>query len=84
MLNNQCVADCPLGLKADRISMTCVEPAAYAWYWVFPSRTTCSGKCGMEINLVGGMDCSCSGDCLHRGNCCQDIDEFCRELVLIK
>lgn len=83
LYNNQCLAGCPAHLRADRISMTCVEPQNYAWYWVFPSRATCLNKCGMEFNLLNGMDCSCNVNCLQKGNCCQDIDEYCSNIISI-
>lgn len=77
LYNNQCLASCPIGFRADRISMRCIEPQNYAWYWVFPSKSTCHNKCGIEMSLLDGMDCSCNVNCLQKGNCCEDLETFC-------
>lgn len=79
MYNNQCLEICPLRLRADRISWSCLEAPVFAWYWIFPSRSSCRGKCG---TLVGSeMDCSCHQDCFRLGNCCQDIEDNCPQYV---
>ena len=36
-------------------------------------------KCGVVIEE--DWDCSCSEDCFSWGNCCQDIDDQCPELL---
>jgi hypothetical protein len=80
--NNMCIATCPGNLKADRITMSCLEPQNFAWNMVYPSKTTCRNKCGMDINIMGGMDCSCNEKCENIGNCCQDWEELCTEEVI--
>lgn len=82
MHNNQCLELCPNRYRADRISWVCLEAPVFAWYWVFPSVTTCSRRCGLVISH--DMDCSCSNDCFRTGNCCQDIEDFCPELLFWK
>lgn len=82
MHNNLCLPDCPKELRADRISMTCVQAPAFAWYWVYPSKSTCREKCNLGINAAVGMDCACDKECLRRGNCCQDFDDFCPDLIV--
>lgn len=82
MYNNQCLISCPLKYRADRISWVCLEAPVFAWYWVFPSRTTCMRKCGAVVSQ--DMDCSCSEDCFRLGNCCQDIEDYCPEFVFWK
>ena len=76
---NKCLELCPLGLRADRITWTCLEPPVFAWYWVYPSRTTCKSHCGVVISE--DWDCSCASDCFRNGNCCQDIEDHCAELL---
>jgi hypothetical protein len=82
MHNNQCLASCPIRYRADRISWICLEAPVFAWYWVFPSITSCSKRCGQII--AQDADCSCSDDCFRYGNCCQDIEDFCPQLVFWK
>jgi hypothetical protein len=77
--NNQCVELCPIGYRADRITWTCLEPPVFAWYWVFPSRKSCRTHCGIVVSE--DWDCSCSADCFRNGNCCQDIENHCEELL---
>ncbi len=76
--NNQCLNKCPSGYRADRITWACLEPPVFAWYWVYPSRSSCKNYCGI---IVEEFDCSCSSDCFLWGNCCQDVDYFCHELL---
>jgi hypothetical protein len=82
MHNNQCIDSCPLKFRADRISWSCLQAPVFAWYWVFPSVTSCSKRCGAVV--AHDMDCSCSQDCFRFGNCCQDIEDFCPELLFWK
>jgi hypothetical protein len=77
LYNNKCSDSCPDNLKADRITMSCLESENFAWNMVYPSKTTCKNKCGMDVNIAGGMDCSCNEICEKKGNCCQDYDELC-------
>ncbi len=82
MMNNQCRDSCPLRFRADRISWSCLQAPVFAWYWVFPSVTSCSSRCG--ASAAEDVDCSCSPDCFRFGNCCQDIEDFCPELIFWK
>lgn len=82
MYNNQCLQSCPLRLRADRIAWTCLEPPIFAWYWVFPSKSTCKNKCGRVIDIE--MDCSCHADCFRFANCCQDVEDYCPQYVYWK
>jgi hypothetical protein len=76
---NECNSKCPEGYRADRITWTCLEPPIFAWYWVYPSRSSCRNYCGIVIQK--DWDCSCSSDCFFFGNCCQDIDYYCDALL---
>lgn len=78
LFNNQCVKKCPIGYRADRITWSCLEPPVFAWYWIYPSRSSCKNYCGI---IVEEFDCSCSSDCFLWGNCCQDIEYYCHELI---
>jgi hypothetical protein len=82
MYNNQCLLTCPLRMRADRVSWTCLEPPVFAWYWVFPSKKSCRNNCGKSF--VSTYGCSCSEDCFRHGNCCEDIEDFCKEYVYWK
>jgi len=75
LLNNQCLSSCPGTLRADRMNWTCTEPSVFAWYWIFPSKTSCRNKC--DIGIINNSDCSCRRDCINFGNCCQDIEDYC-------
>jgi hypothetical protein len=77
--NNMCHQICPNGFRADRITWTCLEPPVFAWYWVYPSRTSCKTHCGIVIQE--DWDCSCAADCFRYGNCCQDIEDVCGSLL---
>jgi hypothetical protein len=82
MYNNQCLLVCPLRLRADRISWTCLEPPVFAWYWIFPSKKSCRNNCGKSFIPTHG--CSCREDCFRYGNCCEDIEDFCRDFIYWK
>jgi len=77
--NNQCVDSCPVGYRADRITWSCLEPPVFAWYWVYPSRGSCKSYCGVVVQ--SDWDCSCLDNCFLWGNCCQDIDYYCENLL---
>jgi hypothetical protein len=79
---NGCLSRCPEGYRADRITWTCLEPPIFAWYWVYPSRSSCRNYCGYIVQE--DWDCSCSSDCFFYGNCCQDIDYYCDEILFWK
>ncbi len=82
LLNNQCYNNCPLNFKADRMTMTCVENKKYAWYWVFPSKHSCKDSCLIDFSKYPNADCKCDPECLRRGDCCQDVDEYCKVIPL--
>lgn len=82
LYNNQCMISCPMQFNADRMNWMCLEPSVFAWYWIFPSASSCRNKC--DIPSGGNMDCSCRDDCFRYGNCCQDIEEYCYKLVITK
>ena len=77
--NNMCHEVCPEGYRADRVTWVCLEAPVFAWYWVYPSRTSCKSHCGVVTQE--DWDCSCSADCFRYGNCCQDIDYTCESLL---
>jgi hypothetical protein len=78
--NNMCINSCPPELRADRMNWMCMEPSVFAWFWIFPSRSSCRNKC--DTPMVGDQDCSCRDDCYRTGNCCQDIENYCYQFVL--
>ena len=82
MYENQCLLSCPPRLRADRISWTCLEPPVFAWYWIFPSKSSCRSRCGRSIDYE--MDCSCTQDCFRNGDCCQDVENSCKQFVYWK
>jgi hypothetical protein len=77
--DEKCVTECPANYRADRITWSCLEPPVFAWYWVFPSRGSCKTNCGVVIQQ--DWDCSCDFNCFQWGNCCQDIEDFCPDLL---
>jgi len=79
MHNNQCLKECPIGLRADKISWTCLEIPIAAWYYNYPSIASCRMKCGRKIDYE--LDCSCSKDCFNKGNCCVDIEDYCPQYI---
>jgi hypothetical protein len=79
LYNNQCLLICPMRMRADRVSWTCLEAPVFAWYWIFPSRSSCRNRCDRLID--NEMDCSCSEDCFRYGNCCQDIEDYCPQYI---
>jgi hypothetical protein len=81
--DNQCKSLCPVGYKADRMNWLCLDNSIFGWYWVFPSQTTCKGACDVPSNNIN-RDCSCTQDCFRYGNCCQDVEEFCYRLTILK
>lgn len=72
--DNKCVKSCPKGTRANRIDFTCVDKSNFAFYMVFPSKTSCKDQCGKN-----GNDCSCHHHCLKNGNCCDDFEQECTE-----
>jgi len=79
MYNNQCLLSCPLRLRADRISWSCLEPPVFAFYWIFPSKKSCRNNCGKSFLSIDG--CSCTEECFRFGNCCEDIETFCKNYI---
>jgi len=79
LYDGKCVASCPSDYRADRMSWTCLEMPVFAWYWVYPSRTSCKSHCGVVVEE--SWDCSCQEDCVFFGNCCQDIEDYCPDVL---
>ena len=79
LFDGACIEECPVSYNADRITWSCLEPPVFAWYWVYPSTTSCKTNCGIVVQE--DWDCSCSPDCFRFGNCCQDIEDFCPDLI---
>jgi len=77
--DDMCLDECPENYRADRITWACLEPPVFAWYWVSPSSNSCKTNCGVVVSE--DWDCSCSEDCFRFGNCCQDIEDFCPDLI---
>lgn len=75
LYNNTCVAECPQGYRADRITWSCLQPPVFSWYWVYPSKSSCKDKCNSE--KTENTDCSCSNNCVTKANCCPDYDFYC-------
>ena len=46
---DKCYKVCPLGLRADRITWSCNNPSVFSWMWVYPSRISCKGNCGIDL-----------------------------------
>jgi hypothetical protein len=79
--NNMCHLFCPGALRADRMNWVCMEQSVFAWYWIFPSKTSCRNRCDMNVG-ADGMDCSCREDCIRYGNCCQDVEDYCYKFII--
>ncbi len=77
--NNMCHVSCPGALRADRINWSCLEDNVFSWYWIFPSKSSCRSSCGMPMGA--NRDCSCEESCIHYGNCCQDVEDYCYKFV---
>ena len=56
MYNNQCTAMCPEAYRADRATWACLQQPVFAWYWIFPSNSSCKTRCGQVIS--SDADCS--------------------------
>ena len=56
MFNNKCLQTCPENWRADRINWICLREPVFAWYWIFPSRTSCHQRCGQPLSIH--IDCS--------------------------
>lgn len=70
------------------IYLNIIKFLAFAFYWDFPSRKSCKNNCNedsanlinislYEILYLNDPNCSCSKNCIRRGNCCDDYDHFC-------
>jgi hypothetical protein len=80
--DNQCKQSCTDMYRADRMNWMCLEAPVFAWYWIYPSRSSCKGKCDFGILPTEGRDCSCREDCFKYGNCCQDVEQYCYKFIL--
>jgi len=78
LYKNNCLKSCPIGLRANRINFTCEEKKDFSFYWIFPSKFSCKGKCGKKSFEA---DCSCKHTCMRRGNCCDDFEKECRNEI---
>jgi len=79
LYEGQCTDRCPNDYRADRMTWSCLEAPVFAWYWVYPSRTSCNTHCGVVVD--SSWDCSCSDTCFYYGNCCQDIEDYCPQFL---
>lgn len=53
LYNNTCVSKCPQDYRADRMTWTCLHNPIFAWYWVYPSKSSCNKICernNTEVN----------------------------------
>lgn len=75
--DNQCLKKCPVHMIADRINKVCVDNSMYAYYFIFPSQNSCLNNCGRRY--FDKNDCSCDKECIRRGDCCFDIEQYCRQ-----
>ena len=76
--NNQCLKECPHGLRADRVSWSCLESPLAAWYWSWPTKSSCRMRYGRGIDDFK-MDCTCTSDFFFKGNFCADVEDYCPE-----
>jgi len=42
---------CPNEYRADRATWACLQEPVFAWYWIFPSRSSCNNRCGDMMSL---------------------------------
>lgn len=82
LYNNMCNASCPGMLRADRMNWMCMEAPVFAWFWVFPSKSSCRNNCDAPMGVNLNMDCSCTNDCYKFGNCCPDIEDYCYKFLI--
>ena len=84
--NYKCVDMCPMGYRADRINWSCFEYPVTAWYWIKLSKSTCKNNCNTTATNKNSTvpDCSCSSECFRRGDCCEDIDLYCVDFIILR
>ena len=75
---NVCVKECPIGTKGDNLKKECKDDKAQSIFWIIGSKGSCQNKCGRDIDIGKGIDCSCDEKCYRKGNCCKDIENSCR------
>ena len=67
------------GYRADRKDFKCLKKNEYSFYWIFPSKSGCKDKCGVDHIK---SDCSCKYSCLRQGDCCDDFEKECKDELL--
>lgn len=75
--NNQCLKYCPFNLHADRISKVCIAPPVSAFYYIYPSNSSCKDNCNKNKFITNNNDCRCDKECKRNATCCYDIDSYC-------
>ena len=78
LYDSKCIDKCPKGYRADRTKWKCLSKEIYAWYWVYPSKSSCEGGCE-RMGEYG--ECSCFDECVQKGNCCSDYDPYCGDMI---
>lgn len=71
--NGSCILECPEKYKGDRVTWSCLDLTVFTWHWILPSNYSCKNGCTSSDSY----NCSCSKDCVQKGNCCQDYEAFC-------
>jgi len=76
---NECLEECPFDTRADKINLKCQSKEVFSYYWIFPSLSSCKGKCGIDRSDCSYLICKtrCNIDCIRKGNCCDDFDMEC-------
>lgn len=70
-----CMKACPVGYRANKMTLTCEKSNSFTFHWVFPSKGSCNNHCGNLNNI----DCSCHFSCMKEGICCDDYEKECTE-----
>ncbi len=42
---NKCLDKCPHNYRADKMTWTCIDDKIFAWYWNYPSKSSCKKIC---------------------------------------
>lgn len=57
-----------------------MNKSVFAWSYIYPSKGSCKNNC--QVKKI--IDCSCESSCYFKGDCCQDIEEFCVNFSILR
>jgi len=56
LFNNTCIEKCPENYRADKMTWNCIQNPIFAWYWNYPSKSSCRSVCNKKYNNTENLN----------------------------